>query len=469
MADPRRKKVTIIGGGITGLSCAYHLQEESRAKGLPLEITLIEGEGRLGGKIQTHRRDNFIVEAGPDSFITQKPWGVELCKKLGITEGLIRTAEYPKKVFILRNEKLLPLPDGMLMMLPGRALPFLASPIISPLGKLRMCLEIFIPPRRKGGDESLGAFVRRRLGKEALETLAEPLMAGIYVSDPEEMSLAATFPQFLKWEREQGGLMRGMLAGKGSVYTPSSDWSLFISLKGGLSELPKLLSQRLSGVQITMDRKIERIHLRERGAELFSQDQAPVATDALVLTTPAPVTSKLLESEDPGLSKLLSEIRHASTATVSLAFPRKAVSHPLNGFGFVSPRKEGRHLLACTYSSSKFPGRAPGESVLIRGFLGGAKDEGVLEREDDALVNIVLKELQPVLGISSSPLFSEVFRWKKANPQYRVGHLDLVAAIESATAKHTGLYLCGAAYRGVGIPDCIHQGAQTAAKILRDL
>jgi oxygen-dependent protoporphyrinogen oxidase len=463
------KQIVVIGGGITGLSCAYHLWEKGKALGLPIEITLMEAESRLGGKIRTDRLDDFIIEAGPDSFITQKPQGLELCQKLGMADRLIRTADIPRKVFLLRRGKLRPLPEGMLLMLPGRLLPFLTSSILSVPGKLRMGLDLFIPPRRDDSDESLGSFVRRRLGREALEILAEPLMAGIYVSDPEEMSMAATFPQFIEMERKHGGLIRAMQARKKVQSAAPSSWTLFVSLRNGLSELVARLSQRLAEVQILTGVRIEKIGKTGRGLTLFRRDHPPLPADAVVVTAPAPAAARLLEEEDPDLARKLSSIRYASTATVSLGFRRKEVLRPLDGFGFVVPRNEGKRILACTFSSTKFPDRAPKDAVLIRGFLGGAKDEGVLEIDDADLVNLVVEELRPLLGITASPLFAKLFRWEGANPQYTVGHPERVSAIESAAARHTGLHFTGAAYRGVGIPDCIRQGIQTADKVLDTL
>ncbi|HET6370620.1 MAG TPA: protoporphyrinogen oxidase, partial [Nitrospiria bacterium] len=347
------KQIVVIGGGITGLSCAYHLWEKGKALGLPIKITLMEVEARLGGKIRTERLDDFIVEAGPDSFITQKAQGLELCQKLGMADRLIRTADIPRKVFLLRRGKLRPLPEGMLLMLPGRLLPFLTSSILSVPGKLRMGLDFFIPPRSDDSDESLGSFVRRRLGREALEILAEPLMAGIYVSDPEEMSMAATFPQFLAMEKKHGGLIRAMQARKkGQSAAPSpSPWTLFVSLRDGLSELIARLSQRLTEVQVLTGAGIEKIRKTDRGLTLFRRDHPPLPADAVVVTTPAPTAARLLEEEDPDLAGKLSAIRYASTATVSLGLRRKEVLHPLDGFGFVVPRNEGKRILACTFSS----------------------------------------------------------------------------------------------------------------------
>jgi oxygen-dependent protoporphyrinogen oxidase len=463
---PDRKKVVIVGGGISGLSCAYHLQEGAKEASLPIDIELIEADSRLGGKIQTERREGFVLEGGPDSFITQKRWGLDLCRKLGLEERLIRTASLPKKFFLLRSGRLHPIPEGMLLMLPGQIVPFALSPIVSPLGKLRMSLDILIPRRREEGDESLGSFVRRRLGEEALEILAEPLMAGIYVADPEELSLAATFPLFLEMEKKHGSLLLAMLA-RGDAPRPRSDWTLFVSLREGVSELVARLSERLSEVRIRLGEKVDRVNERERRFEILSADRGPSVADALVLSTPAPVSAGLMREIDSELSRRLSEIGYVSTATVSLAFRRGEIKHPLDGFGFVVPKREKKRLLACTFNSSKFPERAPEGSVLIRGFLGGAKDPTAVRMDDEEMVGVALNELKSVLGILGQPIFSKVVRWIGANPQYRIGHLEKVAAIEAAAEKHPGLYLIGAAYRGVGIPDCIHQGARAAEKILR--
>ena len=467
MSNPK-KKVVIIGGGITGLSTAYFLQEKSRALNIPLEITLIEAEPRLGGKIVTEQVDGFVIEGGPDSFITQKPWGLALCRKLGISDRLIQTNPVDKAVYILSRGKLVPIPAGFNLMVPSRVTPFLLSPLVSPIGKARMGLDLLIPRKDSVQDESIASFVRRRLGEEALEQFAEPILAGIYAGDAEKLSILATFPQFAQLERENGSLVWGMWMRRwDAVKQPArkSEWSLFVSPREGLSSLVEAIRSRLDGVVFFSGRRVIAVSPKEDFYEVALQGQTDRA-DAVVVTTNTGTAAGWAEGWDPTLAKRLREIQYVSTATVSLGFEKKEVAHPLRGFGFVVPRREGRRIMASTWSSTKFPGRAPADHVLIRTFLGGAHQEGLVEQDDAALISIVRQELQSILGIRAAPVVAKVFRWVKANPQYHVGHLDRVTEIEKQTAQHRGLFLAGAAYRGVGIPDCIHQGMEVAEKIV---
>ncbi len=466
--EAAKKKVVIIGGGITGLSTAYFLQEKIRAGGLPIDCTLIEAESRFGGKMITERADDFIIEGGPDSFITQKPWGLELCRKLGITDRLIQTHPTDKAVYILSRGKLVPLPEGFNLMVPSRVTPFLLTPLVSPLGKARMGLDLLIPRKDSEEDESIASFVRRRLGEEALAQFAEPILAGIYAGDAEKLSMKATFPQFAQLERTHGSLVWGMwMRRRSTAKQPpkKSDWSLFVSLREGLSSLVEAVRNRLDGTTLLSGRRVTGISLREGGYEVALPGESHRA-DAVVITTQTGTAAGWIEEWDPSLAKQLREIQYVSTATVSLGFEKKEVPHPLRGFGFVIPRREGRKIMASTWSSTKFPGRAPEGHVLIRTFLGGAHQEALVEQDDAALISIARQELQSILGIRAEPVVAKVFRWIKANPQYHVGHLDRIAEIEKRAAQHPGLFLTGAAYRGVGIPDCIHQGMETAEKIV---
>lgn len=466
-----RKKIVIIGGGITGLSTAYFLQEKMRAAGFPIDCTLIEADSRFGGKVVTEQAGGFVIEGGPDSFITQKPWGLELCRKLGIADRLIQTHPTDKAVYVLSRGKLAPLPEGFNLMIPSRMTPFLLTPLISPFGKARMGLDLLIPRRESEKDESIASFVRRRLGEEALALFAEPILAGIYAGDAEKLSMQATFPQFAALERKHGSLVWGMWmqrwdAARGSALP--REWSLFVTLRDGLSSLISALREKLDGVTLVSGQRVTEVSLKE-GRYHISLPGKSYSSDAVVITANAGTAAGWIEGWDPLLAKRLREIQYVSTATVSLGYEKREVPHPLRGFGFVVPRREGRKIMASTWSSTKFSDRAPAGHVLIRLFLGGAHQEGLVDRDDADLVSIAREELRSILGIQAEPVVSKVFRWIKANPQYHVGHLERVDEIEEKSGAHPGLYLAGAAYRGVGIPDCIRQGMETAEKIVGTL
>ncbi len=464
-----RKKVVIIGGGITGLSTAYFLQEKMKESGLPIDCTLIESDARFGGKVVTERVDGFVIEGGPDSFITQKPGALELCKQLGLTDRLIQTNPVEKAIFILSEGRLCPIPEGFNLMVPGRVTPFLFSPLVSLSGKARMGLDLLIPRRETSGDESIASFVRRRLGQEAVEQFAEPILAGIYAGDAEKLGMMATFPQFAQLEREYGSLIWAMWMRRWDAAKKpprKSEWSLFVSLREGLAGLVEAVRAKLDRVTLLSGRKVVGIHPGGGSFEI-SLDGERLLADAVVITTQTHTAADWIEGWDSTLAKRLRENDYVSTATVSLGFRKADVPHPLNGFGFVIPRREKRKIMAATWTSTKFPGRAPQGHVLIRSFLGGAYQEEVVGLDDAALVSVVREALRSILKIDAAPVVTRLFRWIKASPQYNVGHLDWVEAVEEEAAKHPGLFLAGAAYRGVGLPDCIHQGKETAEKIGR--
>ncbi|MBI3805420.1 MAG: protoporphyrinogen oxidase [Nitrospirae bacterium] len=474
--DQASKKVVIIGGGITGLATAYFLQEKIKEAGLSIDCTLIEVEPRFGGKVVTERVDGFVMEGGPDSFITQKPGALDLCNRLGLTDRLIQTNPTEKAIFILSNGKLCPMPEGFNLMVPGRVMPFLWSPLVSPFGKARMGLDLMIPRRGGAGDESIASFVRRRLGQEAVDRFAEPILAGIYAGDAEKLSLRATFPQFAQMERDHGSLVWAMWMRRWEAAKKlprKSDWSLFVSLREGLSSLIDAVRSKLDRVTLLSGRKVIGVRPHPNppnpidGRYEISLDGEQLLADAVVITTKTHTAADWIDGWDAALAKRLRENEYVSTATVSLGFRKADVRHPLNGFGVVIPRREKRKIMAMTWTSTKFPGRAPEGHILIRSFVGGAHQEGFVHLDDAALISTVREELRTILKIDAAPVVSRVFRWIKANPQYNVGHLDWVDAVEKETAKHPGFFLAGAAYRGVGLPDCIHQGRETAEKISR--
>ena len=464
------KKVVIIGGGMTGLACAYFLREKSRAIGWPTDCTVIEASSRWGGKIRTERIGDFIIEGGPDSFITQKPQALDLCKTLGLADQLIQTHPVEKTIYTLTRGKLVPIPTGLLV--PDRLTPFLLSPILSMAGKLRMGMDLFIPRLGKmfQQDESIASFVRRRLGEEAVHQIAEPILAGIYAGDVEKLSIAATFPQLRAMEETHGSLIWGILMQRWDAArskTPKSDWTLFVKPRGGLSSIIEGLMRRLTDVTLRADTEVQAIDPDSTGGYQVKTGEGIVHADVVVATVNTHAVAKWVEGWDAPLAEMLRGITYVSTASVSLGFKKSDVAHPLNGFGFVVPRGEGRKIMAATWSSTKFPGCAPQGHVLIRAFLGGAHREEQVAQADEVLLGDVREALRDMMGIHASPVVTHVARWVKANPQYHVGHLARVARIEQQAANHPGIFLTGAPYRGVGLPDCIRQGEETADKILQ--
>jgi oxygen-dependent protoporphyrinogen oxidase len=465
--------VVIVGGGITGLSAAFYLQQAARAAGVPLSYTLVERDARCGGKIKTDliagagygATGEFVVEAGPDSFVTQKPWGLQLARDLGLDDQLMDTNEAKRKVYVLVKGKRHPLPDGLALIVPTNFGAFAHSPLISPLGKLRMALDMFIPPKRDGADETLADFIRRRLGVEALDKIGEPLLAGIHSSEAERQSLLATFPRFRTLEEQHGSLIRGMRTHRPAAGARSP----FATLRGGLGDLVNALVAALDGRMLT-GRSVAEIDYAPTHAPSYHvrlDNGTRLAADAVILTTPAFVAADLVAPFQPDLSAALRQIRYVTTATVSLAYKRADIGAPLDGFGLLIPASERRSINACTITSIKFARRAPDDYTLLRVFLGGSRNPAVVALDDPALLALVRDELAALFGITVEPVFSRIYRWQRANPQYDLGHLDRVAMIERRCPP--GLYLAGCAYRGVGIPDCIAQGRTAAEQLVAEL
>ncbi len=468
-------KLVIVGGGITGLAAAHRGVEVARERGVALDLTLIEARDRLGGTIASERVDGFLVEAGPDSFLSEKPWALALCRRLGLEDRLARTDDRYRKVFVWHGGRLHPLPDGFQLLAPTAIMPFVTSSLFSLRGKARMALDLVLPrgvsslSRGSGDDESLGAFVRRRLGAEALERVAQPLVAGIYTADPDDLSLAATMPRFLEVERRDRSIILGLrraLARAPLPGTSGARWSLFVTLAGGMEELTGALAARLPAGAVVLKQRVSALERAGERWRVRTGEGAAFDADRVIVATEAHATARLARYLDPGLANLLGEIPYSSAATVSLGYRRAQVPHPLDGFGFVVPRSEGKALLAGTFSSVKYPGRAPEGSVLIRCFLGGMLNAAILAEDDGALVARARAELREALGITTEPVLTRLSRWPASMPQYRVGHLARVETIERAVAALPGLALAGAAYRGVGIADCVRSGEAAAEAAL---
>jgi len=466
------KKVLIIGGGISGLATAYRLSELARQGSFPLEITLLEAKPHLGGVIETRSQEGFLLEGGPDSFISEKPAALELSKRLGIVREVVGTNEKFRRSFIYKNEKLIQVPEGFYLIAPSQIQAFIQTPLLDLATKLRMGCELFIPRRPGGGDESVGSFVRRRFGETTLREVAQPMIGGIYTADPEHLSLEATLPQFLEMERHYGSVIRGLFArkklGKKNAAKAASGprYSLFLSYKNGMEQLTRTIVSKLPEVRFEVSSSVIKIK-RSAGWEVMTQQGDTFDADAVCIALPAPQAARLLAGSASSLSRDLTAIPYESVATVNLAYRRQDIPHSLGGFGFVVPAFTRRKIVACSFSSVKFSGRAPEGMALLRAFVGGALHEEVYALEDDALVRTVIEELRHYLGVEVPPAFTAVSRYPQSMPQYQVGHLSHVASIRSQLAAFPGLYLSGNAYNGIGVPDCVKSAEFAANAIMK--
>lgn len=471
MSEPRR--IVIVGAGLSGLAAAHRLQELSVERQVPLDIVLVESGPRTGGAVGTIREQGYLVDTGADSFLTSKPGAVSLCRRLEIENRLIPTDTRYRGALVLYDGRPVPVPDGFQLLSPTALWPMVTTPLLSPWGKLRLFAEYFVPPAKKLSDESLASFVRRRLGAEALDRLVQPLVGGIYTSDPETLSLAATIPRFLEMEQRHGSLIRAALADRKKPSAESSDrtssgarYGLFAGLKGGLQDLVDALTKSISAKCV--------IRLGTRVTSLKptgSQWRLGLSTgewwnaDGVLLTLPTHAASELVDDFDKPLAGLLSEIDYASSAIVVTGHKLANVSHPLNAFGMVIPERERRKILAISFSSRKFPDRAPEGRVLLRTFVGGALHPEAMLQTDEEMIATVREELAKTLGVTGEPDFAKACRYVRAMPQYTLGHLDRVAAIEAGVKPYLGLELAGTGYRGVGVPDAIEQAERAAERL----
>ncbi len=472
MADKQRR-IVIAGGGITGLSAAFYLKKHYADLGIPVEITIVEKSERLGGKIRTLHRDGFVIEKGPDSFLARKTPIINLIKDLGLEDQLVATNPNAKTNYILHRGKLHAMPLGLVLGIPTAVTPFIKTGLISPLGKLRAAMDLLLPRRGTDEDESLGGFIRRRLGQEVLDHITEPLLAGIYAGDTQSLSLTATFPQFKQIERKHRSLILGMLAAKKVM--PRQEGlpeiarrSLFLTFKQGLTTLVDKLEQSLSGVRFVTGQGIEQLTIVGEGYDLKLTDGSELEADGLIMALPAFEAARLLK-DVPG-AETLEQVSYASVANIALAFNEEEVGRPLTGSGFVVPRKEGRLITACTWSSSKWLHAAPEGKVLLRTYVGRSNDQDWLQLSATQLIDGVRADLKETMGINAEPEFVEITRCLRSMPQYPVGHRERLAKLnERLKEQMPGVWLCGAGYEGVGIPDCVQQGRTAAERVVAEL
>jgi oxygen-dependent protoporphyrinogen oxidase len=447
--------VAIIGGGISGLSAAYALHKRH------VPYLLLEAGRSLGGVIRTETRDGFLLEGGPDSMLAQKPEGLVLCRELGLAGRLVPTNPELKSVYVLHRRKLHPLPEGMMLAVPTKILPFARSGLFSWPGKLRMGLDLVIPGGNGRGDESIAAFLRRRFGQEAVERLGEPLLAGIHAGDPERLSILATFPRFRDLEAKHGSLVRGMWATPRPKPLPGArPPAAFYSLRGGLREMVDALVLRLERERIWTKAAVHGVSRTGDGFSLAVQGGETVGAEEVIVAAPGPRIAPALEGLLPGGARTLAAIPFASSATVLLGYRREDVAHPLDGYGMVVPQTEGLRTTALSFVSTKFPHRAPEGHVLLRGFLGGVRDGEVMRLTDEEMVATVKRDMAGILGLRGEPTMSRVFRWPGGTPQLEVGHLERMEAVEHEVASVPGLHLTGAGIRTTGIPDSVADGTR---------
>jgi protoporphyrinogen/coproporphyrinogen III oxidase len=460
------KRIAIIGGGISGLAAAFALEKQRRG-GAPLEYALFESSPRFGGVVATERVDGCIVEAGPDSFLTEKSWASDLCREVGLSDQLIGSNDATRKTYILVEGNLVAIPDGLMFMVPTKIKPMLFSPLFSTATKLRMACEWFQSPRKSDADESAASFVDRHYGKEMVDRLADPLLSGVYGGEASQLSVRAVLPRFVEMETVHGSLGRGMLAaGKKIVASLAEPKPLFTSLKDGMQQMVEAVVSLLPGSALHSGTPVQRLQ-PQNGGWIVSTNSSSEHFDAVVVATPANTAAELMQAASTNLAAELRGIPYTSSITVNLGYDRRVRTSLPPGFGFLVPRSEGKRLLAATFVHNKFPYRAPEDRALLRCFIGGARNEQVLQASDEEILRIVREDLRTIIGIEADPIFVRIYRWKGAMAQYNVGHLERLQRIDNLLQQLHGVALAGNGYRGIGVPDCIRSGSEAAGKVLR--
>ncbi len=471
-------KIIIIGGGIAGLAAAVHLKAGAKAHDKQVEVLLLEKNGRVGGKILTEQHGKFLIEGGPDSFLPEKVWTVNLARHLGLDSEMLPSNDQFKGTYIYSGKELHSLPEGVMLMVPTAFRPMMKSKLISWPGKIRMGMEIFVPKRKIMEDESLASFVTRRLGRECLEKIAEPLVAGIHTSNPINMSVLATFPRFVDMEQKSGSLILGMLGAlKHRKYamhnapppkSGSPKITFSMSFKNGMQTLSRTCAEYIGKDSIRLGATVKTVEPKGKGYSVILENGETLDADYVMLGTAAYDAAEMVQGFDETLAMQMNKIEWSSSATVSVAFKKDDVRVPLKGFGFIVPRVEGRRINAATYSSIKWLYRAPDDIVQIRVFVGGGHHEELVRDLDDAgMTKMVLEELDTVLGLRANAQFSKIYRWHKGMPKYTVGHLDRIGLLDRSLSLHPGLHVIGCSYKGIGIGDCVHEAQIAAEKILK--
>lgn len=456
--------MAVIGGGISGLSAAFALQKQ-KENGAPLEFVLFESSERLGGVLRTESVEGCLLEAGPDSFLTEKAWATDLCRQLGLEDHLIGSNDAERKTYLLIRRRLVPIPDGLMFMVPTKLAPVFTSPLFSWSTKLKILLEWFYKPEANAVESTVADFVSRHYGREMVERVADPLLAGVYGGSADELSIQGVLPRFVEMESKYGSLGKAMVtAHKRNVVAPAKP--LFTSLKNGMQQMIDALAGRLPSSALRLNTRVDSVQ-QESGKWLLVSNGRTEEFDAVVLATPAHLAAALL-TENSDLAQELKAIQYSSSATISLVYGQSVRASLPAGFGFLVPRTEGRRILAATFVHNKFPHRAPDDRGIIRCFLGGSRDDEVLVKNDEEILHIVRDELRQIVGVSDTPLAWRIYRWYRGMAQYGVGHNARIARIRQLAKATPGLALAGNAYSGIGVPDCVRSGSEAAAKVLSD-
>ena len=463
------KRIAIIGGGISGLSAAYTI-EEKRQSGTPVEYVLFESSPRLGGVLVTDRVDGCLVEAGPDSFLTEKPWASDLCREIGLGDQLIGSNDSERKTYIVARGRLVVMPDGLMFMVPTKIMPTVFSPLFSARTKMRMAAEWFHPPRKALEDETVAEMVERHYGSEMVDLLADPLLSGVYGGEATQLSVRAVLARFADMEAKYGSLGRAMLAARKKLGASGNPLSrpLFTSLKEGMQQMVDALVARLDPNALKTSSPVQSVIVQDDGWTVSAGYQSD-HFDAVVIAAPTHAASAVLQDANEDLARELGEIKYSSSVTVTLGYDEKVRRSLPPGFGFLVPRSAGHRTLAATFVHNKFPHRAPENRAIVRCFLGGARDEQILESSEEEILAIVRRELRQIIALDAEPLFARAYKWKAAMAQYAVRHLERLQRIEALRQKHPGLALAGNGYSGIGVPDCVRSGTEAATKILAEM
>jgi oxygen-dependent protoporphyrinogen oxidase len=459
------KRIAIIGGGISGLSAAFRL-EQKRAQGAGVEYVVFESGARFGGVIRTEQVDDCLVEAGPDSFLTEKVWATDLCRELGLGDQLIGSNDAERKTYILVNGRLIPLPDGLMFMVPTNLWSAFSSPLFSWSTKIRMIQEWFYPPAHSTDDITVAEFVCRHYGREMVDRVADPLLAGVYGGSADELSLRSVLPRFAEMEAKYGSVGRGMAAT--ARLRPNSSKPLFTCLKNGMQQLTDALGARIPESAWRLNMPIDSV-APESGKWLVVCHGRTEEFEGVVISAPACVAGKLIERANAGLAHELTSIPYSSSITATFGYDESVRAALPAGFGLLVPRTESARMIAATFVHNKFPGRTPSNKALLRCFLGGTRDEDILDRSDNEIERIMLQDLATILGVHGEPVFCRIYKWQQAMAQYTVGHSARIERIRAAVKGLKGLALAGNAYGGIGVPDCVRSGSEAAVKVLADL